>query len=134
MLNSDFISILTCVIYYNCEEGGGHPSIHFLIFFLGGWTLAVLHFDAPLPFGHVLRLKCPTAKQGLHQMLEYPDRKWLLEHIVTRPMNVYAQWQGHNSREDPPRLETEQYWKSMWERKHTTATLNGWSQWLDSQV
>uniref|UniRef100_A0A3B3HW39 Reverse transcriptase domain-containing protein n=1 Tax=Oryzias latipes TaxID=8090 RepID=A0A3B3HW39_ORYLA len=49
--------------------------------------------------------------------------------FATQPAKVYAQWQGQNSRADPPRLETEQYWKSIWE-KETAHNSN--AQWLVS--
>ena len=45
----------------------------------------------------------------------------------TEPAKVYSQWQGNNNRTAPPRLETEQYWKSIWEKD---ATHNGNAQWL----
>ncbi|XP_076733794.1 uncharacterized protein LOC143414044 [Maylandia zebra] len=45
----------------------------------------------------------------------------------TEPAKVYSQWQGNNKRTAPPRLETEQYWKSIWEKD---ATHNGNAQWL----
>uniref|UniRef100_A0A669EZW7 Reverse transcriptase domain-containing protein n=1 Tax=Oreochromis niloticus TaxID=8128 RepID=A0A669EZW7_ORENI len=45
----------------------------------------------------------------------------------TEPAKVYSQWQGNNKRTAPPRLETEQYWKSIWEND---ATHNGNAQWL----
>uniref|UniRef100_A0A3P9C3E3 Potassium channel, subfamily K, member 10a n=1 Tax=Maylandia zebra TaxID=106582 RepID=A0A3P9C3E3_9CICH len=46
----------------------------------------------------------------------------------TEPAKVYSQWQGNNKRTAPPRLETEQYWKSIWEKD---ATHNGNAQWLE---
>ncbi|XP_032426375.1 uncharacterized protein LOC116724756 [Xiphophorus hellerii] len=47
----------------------------------------------------------------------------------TQPAKVYSQWQGNNNRVDPPRLETEQYWKGIWERE---ASHNSNAQWLIS--
>lgn len=47
--------------------------------------------------------------------------------FTTQPAKVYAQWQGNDSRADPPRLETEQYWKGIWERE---ASHNRDAQWL----
>nr|XP_049581805.1 uncharacterized protein LOC125972245 [Syngnathus scovelli] len=47
--------------------------------------------------------------------------------FTTQPAKVYAQWQGNNSRADPPRLETEQYWKDIWERE---ASHKKDAQWL----
>ncbi|XP_055364306.1 uncharacterized protein LOC129604011 [Betta splendens] len=47
--------------------------------------------------------------------------------FATQPAKVYSQWQGNNNRADPPRLETEQYWKGIWERE---ASHNSDAQWL----
>lgn len=47
--------------------------------------------------------------------------------FATQPAKVYAQWQGNNTRADPPRLETERYWKGIWERE---ASHNTDAQWL----
>ena len=47
--------------------------------------------------------------------------------FATQPAKVYAQWQGNTSRADPPRLETEQFWKGIWERE---ASHNRDAQWL----
>ena len=43
------------------------------------------------------------------------------------PAKVCSQWQGGENTEDPPRAESEQYWKSIWEKEvsHNTNT-----QWL----
>uniref|UniRef100_A0A7N8XHF5 Reverse transcriptase domain-containing protein n=1 Tax=Mastacembelus armatus TaxID=205130 RepID=A0A7N8XHF5_9TELE len=45
----------------------------------------------------------------------------------TEPSKVYSQWEGSNTRADPPRLETERYWKNIWERE---ASHNTSAQWL----
>ena len=45
----------------------------------------------------------------------------------TKPSKVYSQWQGNNTRADPLRAETEQYWKSIWEKE---ASHNTRAQWL----
>ncbi len=45
----------------------------------------------------------------------------------TEPAKVYSQWQGNNNRSDPPRAETEKYWKNIWERE---ASHNTDAQWL----
>ncbi len=46
----------------------------------------------------------------------------------TEPSKVYSQWQGNNTRSDPPRAETEQYWKNIWEKE---ASHNTNAQWLE---
>lgn len=43
------------------------------------------------------------------------------------PAKVYSQWQGSKTTANPPRAETEQYWKSIWE-KETPHNTN--AQWL----
>ena len=35
----------------------------------------------------------------------------------TEPTKVYSQLKGKNMRTDPPRGETELYWKDIWEKK-----------------
>eukprot|EP00064_Thunnus_orientalis_P013602 superscaffoldBa00002245_g13641 len=45
----------------------------------------------------------------------------------TEPSKVYSHWQGNNTRTDPPKAETEQYWKSIWEKE---ASHNINAQWL----
>ena len=54
------------------------------------------------------------------------------EQIVFSPPNppmVYPQRQGNNMRTDPPRAETEQYWRSIWEKEAVTPMLSG--QWIE---
>ncbi|XP_016529213.1 uncharacterized protein LOC107836747 [Poecilia formosa] len=68
---------------------------------------------------------------------QYPPWKRRLEAKIKitrrekeiQPAKVYSQWQGTNNRADPPRLETEQYWKGIWERE---ASHNSNAQWLTS--
>ncbi|XP_051935035.1 uncharacterized protein LOC127609236 [Hippocampus zosterae] len=48
--------------------------------------------------------------------------------FATQPAKVYAQWQGPNNRADPPRLETERYWKGIWEKEKVAH--NSSAQWL----
>uniref|UniRef100_A0A3Q3D242 Uncharacterized protein n=1 Tax=Hippocampus comes TaxID=109280 RepID=A0A3Q3D242_HIPCM len=65
-----------------------------------------------------------TAKQRL-QALSSRLKRYTQENearrinrlFATQPAKVYAQWQGPNSRADPPRLETERYWKGIWEKE-----------------
>ncbi|XP_051931164.1 uncharacterized protein LOC127607108 [Hippocampus zosterae] len=47
--------------------------------------------------------------------------------FATQPAKVYAQWQGLNKIADPPRLETERYWKGIWEKE---VAHNSSAQWL----
>ncbi len=49
----------------------------------------------------------------------------------TSPFKVYSQWQGSKMTADPPRAETEQYWKNIWEKE---ATQNTSAQWLVDPV
>ena len=39
---------------------------------------------------------------------------------------MYPQWQGNNTRRDPPRAETEQYWKSIREKEASHMTNAQW--------
>uniref|UniRef100_A0A3B3HMT5 Carbohydrate sulfotransferase n=1 Tax=Oryzias latipes TaxID=8090 RepID=A0A3B3HMT5_ORYLA len=57
------------------------------------------------------------------------EARWINRLFATQPAKVYAQWQGQNSQADPPRLETEQYWKRILE-KETAHNSN--AQWLVS--
>ena len=42
----------------------------------------------------------------------------------SNPSQVYPEWQGSKVAADPPGAETEQYWKSIWEKEesHNTNT------------
>ena len=44
----------------------------------------------------------------------------------TEPSKVYAQWQVNKMRIDPPRAETKQYWKNLWEREPSHNTDAPW--------
>ncbi|KAK7930440.1 hypothetical protein WMY93_006835 [Mugilogobius chulae] len=75
-----------------------------------------------------------TAKQRLQALASRLKRytkeneaKRINRLFATQPAKVYSQWQGNNSRADPPRLKSEQYWKSIWERE---ASHNSDAQWL----
>ncbi|XP_051931065.1 uncharacterized protein LOC127607055 [Hippocampus zosterae] len=77
-----------------------------------------------------------TAKQRL-QALSSRLKRYMKENearrinrlFATQPAKVYAQWQGPNNRADPPRLETERYWKGIWEKE---VAHNSSAQWLVS--
>ena len=75
-----------------------------------------------------------TAKQRLQALASRLKRytrdneaKRINRLFATQPAKVYSQWQGNNSRADPPRLETERYWKGIWEKE---ASHNSNAQWL----
>ncbi|KAL4008504.1 hypothetical protein ACER0C_002356 [Sarotherodon galilaeus] len=69
------------------------------------------------PWRRRLEGKTKVARREVSQLTE----------LQKEPAKVYSQWQGNNKRTAPPRLETEQYWKSIWEKD---ATQNGNAQWL----
>ncbi|XP_051939828.1 uncharacterized protein LOC127612992 isoform X2 [Hippocampus zosterae] len=65
-----------------------------------------------------------TAKQRL-QALSSRLKRYTKENearrinrlFATQPAEVYSQWQGSNTRADPPRRETERYWNGIWEKE-----------------
>eukprot|EP00064_Thunnus_orientalis_P015365 superscaffoldBa00002837_g15417 len=65
-----------------------------------------------------------TAKQGLTALATCLKRytgeaeaRRVNRMFSTKQFKVYSQWQRNNMRTDPPRAETEQYWKSIWEKE-----------------
>lgn len=42
--------------------------------------------------------------------------------FTTDPSKVHTQWLDNSTKSDPPRAETEQYWKNIWEEaSHSTS-------------
>lgn len=75
-----------------------------------------------------------TAKQRLTVLASHLKRytrklegRTINQLYSTEPSKVYTQWQGNTMRTTPPKLETKQYWNSIWEKD---ATLNGNAHWL----
>ncbi len=74
-----------------------------------------------------------TAKQRLtalatqlRRYIEEAEARRINKMFSTEPAKVYSQWQRNNNQSDPPRAETEKYWKNIWEieASHNTNALS----------